>query len=177
LGYEGEMDDTTILQVDGGIIAGLLVFLTLTSLIPFLTGPLGNIVALLLTAGVMFPFAISAVLVLSKYIKGKWRLTQRIINWARNRSGYAGNATYAGFVYLMGVIVGLFIFNVLPIFNVIPVVLPSPLAEVCKKYLTEFEMDSDSCARIEPGSIYEECVKKTMPNMEKVKLCSKFMTF
>ena len=110
-----DIDDTTLLQVDGGIIAGLLVFLTLTSLIPFLTGPLGNVIALLLTTGVLFPFAISAVLILSKSIHSKWGRVQEIIGWARNHSGVAGNATFWGFVYLMGVIVVLFIFNVVPI--------------------------------------------------------------
>jgi hypothetical protein len=165
-----EIDDTTILQVDGGIIAGLLIFLSITSLIPFLTGPLGNVVALLLTAGAMFPFAISAVWILSKYIKGKYGWSERIIAFVRKYSGLARNATLWGFVYLMIVIVVLFLFNVLPI----PVVVPSPLAEVCKKNPTEFDMDSDSCARIAPGSIYEECVKNTMPNVEQVKQCSKF---
>jgi uncharacterized membrane protein len=85
------MDDVAILQVDGGIIAGLLIFLSITSLIPFLTGPLSNVVALLMTAGAMFPFAISAVWLLSKYIKGKYWWSEGIIAFVRKRSGLARN--------------------------------------------------------------------------------------
>jgi uncharacterized membrane protein len=149
------MDDVTILQVDCGIIAGLLIFLSITSLIPFLTGPLSNVVALLMTAGAMFLFAISAVWILSKYIKGKYWWSEGIIAFIRKGYGLARNATLWGFVYLMIVIVVLFFFNVLPVvllnLNVIPVIVPSPLAEVCNRNPTDFNMDSNSCAQDSTG--------------------------
>lgn len=64
-----KFNDTVILQIDGGIITGLLVFLTLTSLIPIVSTPFNNIIVILLTAGVIFPFAVSAIIVLCGHIK------------------------------------------------------------------------------------------------------------
>jgi hypothetical protein len=167
-----KFDDTTILQIDGGIITGLLVFLTLTSLIPIVSGPFGNITAIIITAGVIFPFAISAIMILSKHIKMSGRLrviridklTDKLIKY----SGYAGNATFWGFVYLMGAIVVLFIFNLLPLLSPTS----TSITEVCEKNSTLFNIEKESCSRIKPGGLYEECVKNAMPN---VTGCSEFM--
>jgi len=56
-----KLDDTVILQIDGGIITGLLVFITLTSL--FVSGAFSKTIGIIITAGVMFPFVISAIMV------------------------------------------------------------------------------------------------------------------
>jgi hypothetical protein len=50
---------------------------------------------------------------------------------------------------------------------------PSPLQEVCQKSPEAFGIKPDLCARIKSGSIYEECVMNTMPNVSQ---CSKFIT-
>jgi hypothetical protein len=152
---DSKLDDTIILQIDGGIITGLLVFLTLTSLIPIVSGPYGNVSAIVFTAGVIFPFAISAIMVLSKYIESPITKIDKIIAYVKKHSRYAGNATFWGFVYLMGVIAVLFIFNLWPLFYLAP----SPLTEVCEENPADFDIERDLCARIKSGSFYEECVK------------------
>jgi hypothetical protein len=164
-----KLDDTIILQIDGGIITGLLVFLTLTSLIPIVTGPFGNVIAIVFTAGVIFPFAISAIMVLSNHISSPVKKIDIIIDYVKKHSRYAGNATFWGFVYLMGVIAVLFILNLWPLF--MPAT--SPISEVCEKNPRDFNIEPNLCATIKSGSFYEECVKNTMPN---VSHCSKFMT-
>jgi len=167
-----KFDDTIILQIDGGIITGLLVFLTLTSLIPIVSGPFGNITAIIITAGVIFPFAISAIMILSKHIKMSERLKairiDKLIDKLIKYSEYAGNATFWGFIYLMGAIVVLFIFNLWPILSPTP----SFIAEVCEKNPTLFNIEKESCSRIKQGSLYEECVKNAIPNVAE---CSNFM--
>lgn len=162
------LEDTTILQIDGGVITGLLVFLTLTSLVPLAPGPAGNIYAILITAGVIFPFALSAIMVLSKGIVEAYRGPNKIIGKVRKYSDFAQNATFWGFVYLMGAILLLLVLNVFQLF----VSTPSPITEVCKVNPKDFGMETDSCAKIMSGSIYEQCVMNAMPNVSQ---CSKFM--
>ena len=170
---KSKFDDTVILQIDGGIITGLLVFLTLTSLIPIVSDPFNKIIAIVITAGVIFPFAMSAIMVLSNYIEMTyWQrllLIDKIIKKLQNKSRYAVNLTSWGFVYLIGAIVVLFVFNLAgPLING-PTL---PLIKACEKNTKEFGITAIDCAKIKPGSLYEECVKKAMPN---VSGCSKFM--
>ena len=121
-----KFDDTKILQIDGSIITGLLVFLSVTSsLIPIVSGPFGTITAIIITAGVIFPFAISAIMILSKHIEMSGRLRviriDKLIDNLKKYSVYAGNATFWGFVYLMGAIVVLFIFSSLSLLSPTPI--------------------------------------------------------
>jgi hypothetical protein len=92
----------------------------------------------------------------------------KLIKKARDNSEYAVNATFWGFVYLMGVIVFLLIFNLGTL--IFPPT--SPVIEVCQKDVDHLGMDWKRCAMIKEGSLYEKCVKKAMPN---VTGCSKFM--
>jgi hypothetical protein len=107
-----KLDDTVILQIDGGIITGLLVFITLTSL--FVSGAFSKTIGIIITAGVMFPFVISAIMVLSKHVDTNTQLQKslrinKLIEKLRDKySQYARNATFFGFWYLMGAIVILF---------------------------------------------------------------------
>jgi hypothetical protein len=165
---KSKFDDTVILQIDGGIITGLLVFLTLTSLIPILSTPFNNITTIIITASVIFPFAISAILVLSNHIERPSLLPKKFL---QKYSRYAVNLTCWGFGYLMLSLVILFGFNLAsPLING-----PTPpLIKACKKNVTDFfnNTSNDICTKIKPGSLYEECVKKAMPNVSE---CSKFM--
>jgi hypothetical protein len=164
-----KLHESNILQIDGGIITGLLVFLTLTSLIPIVSEPFGNVIAILFTAGVIIPFAISAIMVLSNHITSPYRKINKLISIVKKYSRYAGNAAFWGFVYLMGVILALLGINIWSL----AVPTPSPVAEVCKKNPEVFGIEPDLCARIVPSGIYEECVMDNMPNVSQ---CSKFMT-
>jgi uncharacterized protein (DUF697 family) len=89
-----KFDDTIILQIDSGIITGLLVFLTLTSFIPIVSETFGNIIAIVITAGVIFPFAISAIMILSNHIEMSKRLYVIGVPKLMKYSRYARNATF-----------------------------------------------------------------------------------
>ena len=107
----------------------------------------------------------------------RWIRLDRLIFKLIKYSKYARNATFWGFVYLMIAIVFLFFANIVSSFfpDVVPL-LRSPIRQVCEKNLEDIDMTLDLCSRIKPGSLYEECVKNTMPNLLDVKECSKFMT-
>jgi hypothetical protein len=140
-------------------------------LIPIESNPFSKILAIVITAGVIFPFAMSAMTVLSNHIEKtqwKWPLIGKLIEKLQ-KSPYAVDLTSWGFVYLLAALIILFVLNLAPFFFS-PT---SPVLKTCEKDVKYFGMTSkDSCVRITPGSLYEECVKKAMPN---VSGCSKFI--
>jgi hypothetical protein len=174
---ESKLSDITILEIDGGVITGLLVFLTLSSsFIPFVTGAFGNVILITMTAGVIIPFGMSALMVLSKYISSPRRKVLWIIVTTRDYSKYAGNWAFWGFLYLIGVMIVLLVINSLSaVINFLSPEIPtlSPLQEACQESPETFGIKKDLCAKIEPGSIYEECVMNTVPNVNQ---CSEFIT-
>jgi hypothetical protein len=180
--------DKVILQIDGSIITGLLVFLTLTSLIPIASGPLNNVMTILITASVVFPFAMSAIMVLSNHIDIKQQqrieqrqtkdeviyklmiLLERPIGKLKSYSDYATTLTFSGFVYLVAAIVLFLGFNVWSLISP-----TSPVIEVCIKFPNNFNMVESQCRMIKQGSLYEECVTKAVPDIQNVTGCKKFM--
>ena len=166
------LDDSVILQIDGGVITGLLVFLTLTSLIPIVSDPIAKVIAILFTASVIIPFALSAMMVLSNHISS--HLVQPIIDTIQKYSNYVGNWAFWGFLYLIIVIIGLLVINALSaIFPAVLFPTPSPLVEVCEANPGAFGIEKNLCPGIVRGSIFEVCVMDAMPNVDQ---CSKFMT-
>jgi hypothetical protein len=138
------LTDDGILQANATVIAGVLIFLTLSSFAIGLPQEISRLYVIVFTAAIIFPFAVS-----SWEIIRKGTATKKAKVYSRS-----------GFVYLLVIIVVMISFGVIGTIRpsvLLPNILSS-VAELCAKDPTKYNITHlSACSKFTTGSLAEEC--------------------